>query len=82
MWWKIGIGLFLLVALIDGGDLAQIFIGTPIGVLLVIGAAIIHEKIFKTDPMENSSFFETLTLGAMVFGAALLAFWLIINVIR
>lgn len=82
MWWKVGIGLFLLMALIVGGDLAQIFIGVPIGVLLVVGAGIIHEKMFNIDPMKSSSFFETLTLGIMVLGAVLLAFWLTVNVIR
>lgn len=82
MWWKVGIGLFLLMVLIAGGDLAQIFIGLPIGLLLLNGAAIIHEKIFKTNPMKSSSILEILTLGVMVLGAALLAFWLSVNVIR
>ena len=82
MWWKAGIGLFLLMALIAGGDLAQIFIGVPVGLMLIVGSAIIHEKIFKTVPMKNSSFKETLTLGVMVLGAVLLAFWLNVNVIR
>lgn len=82
MWWKIGIGLFLLMTLIAGGDLAVLFIGFPVGVLLIVGAGIIHEKMFKTDPMKNSSFFENLTFGIMVLAAVLLAFWLIANVIR
>jgi hypothetical protein len=69
------------MALIAGGDLAQIFIGSPVGWLLVVGAAIAHEKMFKTDPMKSASFFETLTLVVMMLGAVLLAFWLIINVI-
>ena len=82
MWWKIGISLFLLMALIAGGDLAQIFIGFPVGVILVVGSAIIHQKIFKTDPMKNSSFLATLALGVMILGAVLLTFWLIDNLIR
>ena len=82
MWWKIGFGFFLLMALIAGGDLAQIFIGVPVGLILIVGSAIIHEKIFKTDPMKNPSFLETLVFGVMILGAVLLAFWLIVNVIR
>lgn len=76
MWWKVGIGFFLFLALISGGALAQIFIGVPVGVLLIIGAGIIHEKMFKTDPMKSSSFIETLIYGVMVLCAVLLAFWL------
>ena len=82
MWWKVGIGLFLLMALIAGGDMAQLFIGVPVGLMLILGAAFIHEKMFKTDPMKNYTFFETLTFGVMVLGAVLLTFWLVINVIR
>jgi len=79
MWWKIGIGLFLLMAFIAGGELGQIFIGAPLGVMLVVGAFIIHEKMFKPNPMKELSFFETLTLGVMVLGAVLLTFWLIMT---
>ena len=82
MWWKVGIGLFLLMALIAGGDMAQLSIGVPVGLMLILGAVVIHEKIFKTNPMKKSSVFEDLTLGVMVLGAVLLAFWLNINVIR
>ena len=58
MWWKVGIGLFFLIVLIAGGELAQLFIGVPVGLLLVVGAGIIHEKMFKTNPMKSSSFIE------------------------
>lgn len=82
MWWKVGIGLILLMALIAGGDLAQLFIGVPVGILLIYGSLIIHEKMFKIDPMKDASFFETLIGAVMVLGAVLLTFWLVINVIR
>jgi hypothetical protein len=82
MWVKIGIGLFFLMSFIVGGDWAQIFIGIPVCLILTFGIAIIHEKIFKIDPMKNSSFLELLVLGVMMLGAFLLAFWLITNVIR
>jgi hypothetical protein len=82
MLWKVGIGLFFLMALIAGGDIAQVFIGVPVGLMLLVGAGIAHEKIFKRDPMKSATLFETLTLLVFVLVALLLSFWLVKNVIR
>lgn len=81
MWWKIGIGLFFLITLRAGGDLAVLFIGVPLGIIILFGTFILHEKIFE-GKKSSESILSSVSLIVMSLGAVLFSFWLIINIIR
>lgn len=81
MWWKIGIGLFLLFALLEGGDAAQLFIGVPLGLMILFGAIALHEKLFE-GKKNNESILSLVFFGVMTVSAVLFSFWLTINFIQ
>jgi len=79
VWWKIGIGAFLLFAFFGGGELRTVFIALPIGLSILVGSIILWEKIFKIDPMESSSTIETIMFAIFGLTGLALAFWVVVS---